>query len=254
MEEVVDRICGFIRAKVEKAGADGAVVGVSGGVDSALTAALCAKALGKENVFGLILPERKTTPEDAVKDAREIASLFCGKFHEIDISGVYSSFAGAIPEHAEGARIPNGNLRARIRMCALYYYANKLGLLVAGTGDKSELMLGYFTKFGDGGCDFLPIGDLFKSQVRDMAEFMGVPPRVARKKSSPGLWEGHTAEGEIGMGYDEVDELLRALGEGERLAEAAERIGVSREAAEKVLGMSQASGHKRAMPEVCYLD
>ncbi|MDD5317569.1 MAG: NAD+ synthase [Candidatus ainarchaeum sp.] len=253
MEGKVDRICAFIRSKVEKAGADGVVVGVSGGVDSALVAALCSKALGKENVYGLILPERPTTPEDALGDAREVASLFCGKVREIDFTGVYGAFAAAMPDYAEGAMIPNGNLRARIRMCVLYYYANKLGLLVAGTGDKSEIALGYFTKHGDGACDFLPIGDLYKIEVKEMARFLGVPAQVVEKKPSPGLWVGHTAEGELGLDYGAIDALLRAVDEGEPVAEAAERAGIKKESAQKVSKMNEASAHKRAMPEICWL-
>ncbi|VVC71900.1 putative NH(3)-dependent NAD(+) synthetase [uncultured archaeon] len=253
MEERVDRICAFIRQKVEKAGADGIVVGVSGGVDSALVAALCAKAVGKENVYGLILPEKATTPQDAVSDAREVASLFCGKENVIDFTGVLKAFAEAMPDFAEGAMIPNGNLRARIRMCILYYYANKVGLLVAGTGDKSEISLGYFTKFGDGGCDFLPIADLYKTEVREMARFLEVPAQVAEKKSSPGLWVGHTAEGELGIGYEEIDALLKAVDAGEPLLEAAERLGMKKELAQKLEKMNEASAHKRAMPDICWL-
>lgn len=254
MEAKVDRICAFIRGKVEKAGADGVVVGVSGGVDSALVAALCAKALGKENVFGLILPEKSTTPDDAVRDAREIASLFCGKVNEVDFTAAFQELTRAIPEFAEGAMIPNGNLRARMRMCILYYYANKFGLLVAGTGDKSEIMLGYCTKHGDGACDFLPIGDVYKTQVREMAAFMGVPPHVAGKKSTPGLWAGQTAEGELGLGYAEIDRLFEAIDAGEPPLEAAARIGIKKELAQKILKMGETSAHKRALPETCWLD
>lgn len=251
MKEKVDAICAFIKGKVEKAGAEGVILGVSGGVDSAVVAALCAKALGKENVFALILPEKETTPAEMLKDAHEVASLYAGKVKEIDFTDVFKAFSSKMPDFAEGARIPNGNLRARIRMCMMYYYANKFGLLVAGTGDKSEIALGYFTKYGDGGCDFLPIGGLYKGEVREAAKFLGVPTHVAEKKSSPGLWSGQTAEGELGLGYDAIDALLKAFEAGDAPEQAAVKAGVKKEAAEKMWRMKENATHKRAMPEAC---
>ena len=251
MIETADAICAFIRHKVERAGADGVVLGVSGGVDSACVAALSAKALGNDNVFGLIMPDKATTQKEAVDDARAIAGMFCGKVREVDISGVCDSMAKAMPDFAAGALIPNGNLRARARMTILYYYANKFGLLVAGTGDKSEIALGYFTKYGDGGCDMLPIGGVYKTKVRELAEFLGVPPSVAQKESSPGLWEGHTAKKELGLGYEEIDALLGALEGGAALDTAVNETGVDPESAKKILKMVECSGHKRDLPEIC---
>jgi len=253
MKERIDAVCAFIKQKVERAGADGVVVGVSGGVDSAVVAALCARALGKENVYALILPEKGATPPEALRDAREVASMFAGKIREVDFTEIYGAFAGKMPDYAEGAKIPNGNLKARIRMCILYYYANKFGLLVAGTGDKSEISLGYFTKHGDGACDFLPIGDLYKSEVREVARFLGVPAHIAEKKSSPGLWAGQTAESEIGLGYEAIDELLKAFESGEDAEKAAKRLNIKSELARRIKSMVEASVHKRAMPEVCRL-
>ncbi len=253
MQEIADKICSFIKRKVEKSGADGVIVGVSGGLDSAVTVALCSKAIGAENVYALILPEKETIKEPALKDAREIAAMFAGRVEEIDFTDAYRTLAKAMPDFVDGAKIPNGNLKARMRMCILYYYANKFGLLVAGTGDRSEIELGYFTKFGDGGCDFLPIGDLYKGEVQQLAHFLGVPPQVADKKPSPGLWLGHTAEEELGLPYQVVDELLKAFSAGEKAEDAAGRLKIKKEAALKIKKMAEESGHKRELPEVCRL-
>jgi len=253
MKETVDAICAFIKQKVEKAGADGVAVGVSGGIDSAVVAALCAKAIGKDRVYALILPDKETTSQEELQDAREIASMFAGRASEIELADIYAAFARKIPDYAEGARIPNGNLKARIRMCVLYYYANKFGLLVAGTGDKSEIALGYFTKYGDGACDFLPIGDLYKTEVKEVARFLGIPARIIEKESSPGLWPGQTAENEIGLNYSEIDNLLRAFEAGESVEKAAERLGIRTDIAQRIKLMTENSAHKRAVPEVCKL-
>lgn len=253
MQETAGKICSFIKRKVEKSGADGVVVGVSGGLDSAVTAALCSRAIGKENVYALILPEKETIKESTLKDAREIAGMFAGRVVEVDFTDAYRALARAMPDFAEGANIPKGNLKARLRMCILYYYANKFGLLVAGTGDRSEIELGYFTKYGDGGCDFLPIGDLYKTEVRELAHFLGVPAHVADKKPSPGLWLGHTAEEELGLPYPVIDELLKSFASGEKLDDATARLRIKKEAAVKIMIMAQESDHKRALPEVCRL-
>lgn len=253
MRETVEKICSFIRKKVERSGADGVVVGVSGGLDSAVTVALCSRAIGKENVYALILPERETIKEETLRDAREVAGMLAGRVAEMDFTEAYRALARVMPDFAEGARIPNGNLKARLRMCILYYYANKFGLLVAGTGDKSEISLGYFTKYGDGGCDFLPIGDLYKTEVKELARFLGVPPHVAEKKPSPGLWRGHTAEGELGLEYAVIDEMLKLFAAGAKVEEVAAKLKLKPDAVKRIKRMAEESAHKRELPEICRL-
>ncbi len=253
MNEVVEKICSFIIKKVERSDGDGVIVGVSGGIDSAVTAALCSRALGKDRVYALILPENETIKESTLKDAREVAGMFAGTVREIDFSPAYRALAKSIPDFVEGAQIPNGNLKARLRMCLLYYYANKFGLLVAGTGDKSEITLGYFTKYGDGGCDFLPIGDFYKTELKGLGRFLGVPASILEKKPSPGLWAGHTAEEELGFDYPKIDEMLKAFSAGEKVDAVASRMGIKIDAAKKIKMMMESSGHKRAMPEICRL-
>ena len=160
-------------------------------------------------------------------------------------------YKGAIPiyENDEADRLPLGNLRARIRMCLLYYYANKKNLLVLGSGDRSEILIGYFTKYGDGAVDLLPIGILYKSQVRRLAAHLGVPEKVAFKPSSPRLWPGQTAEGELGIPYEEIDLVLHAVFDrGISWEEAAEATGVDEWKVRRIRELHEKSKHKREMP------
>ncbi|MCE4624662.1 MAG: NAD+ synthase [Desulfurococcales archaeon] len=255
--EVAEGIIEFIRSKVEEAGAKGVVVGVSGGVDSATALFLAVKALGPSKVRPLIMPDVLVTPEEDVEDAKNLIRLAGTEPHIINISPIVDVFKGALPiyESDEADRLPLGNLRARIRMCTLYYYANKLNYLVLGSGDRSEILIGYYTKYGDGGVDILPIGILYKTQVRRLALHLGVPEKVALKPSSPRLWPGQTAEGELGIPYEEIDLILHAIFDrGLKPEEVPEATGVEEWKVKKVLEMHEKSRHKREMPPTPPLD
>jgi len=203
----LNRILSFLREKLSETGLEGLVIGLSGGVDSSVTAAIAVKALGSEKVHGLILPDSRTTPREDIDDAIELAEKLNIKYHLITIDNIYDTIMNTIPFYKEND-IANGNVRARIRMIILYYYANVNNLLVCGTGDKSEILLGYFTKYGDGGVDMLPIGDLYKTQVRIMGKRLGLPEKIYLKPSSPRLWPGQTAENELGISYEIIDTVL----------------------------------------------
>ena len=198
------RIVSFIR-EFASSTPKGVVLGVSGGVDSALVAYLSVEALGKDRVLGVLMPS-STTPKTDIEDALEVCRRLDieDKTHPID--SVFSAFTTLLKERQD--RITEGNLKARIRMCVLYWYANSMQKLVIGTDDKSEHYLGFFTKFGDGGVDFNPIGDLYKTEVREMSKMLGVPKSIVTKPSSPRLWEGHEAETELGISYAEIDRQL----------------------------------------------
>jgi NAD+ synthase len=239
----------FIRRKVREAGARGVVVGLSGGVDSAVVATLCAMALGKKRVTALIMPESETTGKRDMEDAVRVAKILNVKYYIIDFSLVYREFKMVLPTFGEGARIPNGNLRARIRMCILYYFANSRNLLVAGTGNRSELKMGYFTRYGDGGVDFLPIGGLYKTEVKRLAEELGVPNEIIRKKPSPNLWEGQTAEGELGISYSKLDRILMRIGKENDRAIARE-LGLKESTIRKVRERVKLMEFKCKMPEI----
>jgi NAD+ synthase len=245
------QIVRFLRKKVKEAKANGVVIGLSGGVDSSLIAALCVKALGKEKVLGLVMPEKETRNEKNIQDARRIANLLGITYYEVDFTEVYNAFKKIIPIFDESL-IPAGNLRARIRMCILYYFSNKLNLLVAGTGDKSELSICYFTKYGDGGVDFLPIGDLYKSEVRKFALKMGVPEDIVNKPSSPNLWVGQTARDEIGVDYEKLDEILIGL-EKDSPKKVAKETNVSLNRVIEIIRMGERGKHKLTPPPIAKL-
>jgi NAD+ synthase len=238
---VTETICNFIERYVNESGADGVVVGMSGGVDSSTVTFLCVRALGKERVLGLIMPETGITREEDVIDAIDVAKELKIEYRVIEINEIVSIFRKKL---GGDCKIAEANLKPRIRMIINYYHANMMNRLVAGTGNKSELMIGYFTKYGDGGVDFLPIGDLYKTEVFELARYLGVPEKIIKKKPSAGLWVGQTDEGEIGMSYAELDEILKAIERGEKWEDEKFR---------KVEEMVKISQHKRESPPVIRL-
>ncbi|MDW7732448.1 MAG: NAD+ synthase [Methanolobus sp.] len=248
-----DIIVDFIRERTEEAGVKGAVVGVSGGIDSALTAYLTVEALGKEDVLGIHMPELNLTSAEDVLDATEVAERLGIEFKTIDISGPLTSFMEAIPDSGQFNHA-NGNLKARIRMSILYYYANIMGRMVMGTGNKTEILLGYFTKYGDGGVDLEPIGDLYKSEVREMSRLVGVPMEIIDKAPSAGLWEGQTDEAELGISYEQVDRFLMLLLEGESPQMAQNTLGLTSHQRDSVVARVHANLHKQKAPPAADLD
>ncbi|MGQ9759770.1 MAG: NAD+ synthase [Candidatus Methanomethylicaceae archaeon] len=184
----------------------GVILGLSGGVDSSTVAALLVRALGNERVLALIMPDATSTLQVDIEDAMKIVETYNLRFKRIEIAGLVGSFLGVVGK--VGDKVAEGNLKARLRMAILYYFANVEKRIVIGSGDRSELMIGYFTKYGDGGVDILPIGGLYKTQVRLLAKYIGIPNEISEKESSPRLWPGHTIEEELGMTYEEIDEIL----------------------------------------------
>lgn len=247
-EKVLSSICEFTRDLVRRAGADGVVLGISGGVDSGTTAALMVRALGEEKVLGLLMPEEGVTPREDLEDAMDLAKMLGIRYETLNISNIVREYLEFLPRTD---LIAEGNLKPRIRMTILYYYANSLNYLVAGSGDRSEILIGYFTKYGDGGVDFLPIGGLFKTQVRQLGAYLGVPDRITKKPSSPRLWKGHLAEKELGIPYEEIDLILHALFDLKLSVEETSReTGLERSKVLKVLKMYEESKHKREMPPI----
>ncbi len=245
---VKEKIKAFIRRKVDEAQADGVVIGISGGIDSAVTAHLSVEALGSRRVLGVIMPDLRVTPKEDLQDAKGTCNELSMETKVVDIAPIHRSFM----KNFEANRLAEGNLRARIRMATLYFFANSFNRVVAGTGDRSELLLGYFTKFGDGGVDILPIADLYKTEVRRLGEVLGVKRRVISKRSSPRLWAGQLAESEIGLSYDEIDEILKLRFDYRTEARTiSSKLKMSISAVEKIVSRYDLSGHKRQMPEIC---
>jgi NAD+ synthase len=231
------RIADWIRMKVNDAGAAGVIVGLSGGIDSSVVAGLAKEALG-EKVLGVIIPCHSRS-EDS-EHALMVAEKFGIRHEQVDISRAFDVMVSGLPK-ATG--IAPANLKPRLRMATLYYFANLHNYLVLGTDNKAELMTGYFTKYGDGGVDLLPIASLYKREVRDMARILGVPEPIITKPPSAGLWEGQTDEGEMGITYDELDAILEAL-------ESGNIKSVDPGKLKKVRGMIGRSEHKRKLPDI----
>ena len=204
----VDTVRQFLRAHALGDGAEGVVVGLSGGIDSALVARLARDALGPGHVLGVLLPDAPFPPA-LREETREYARSLGIESRTVDIETVEKAYRDLLPELAD--RVSLGNVKARIRMTVDYAIARERHRLVVGTGNKSELLLGYFTKYGDGGVDLLPLGDLYKTDVRAIAKDLGLPEAIRDRPPTAGLWEGQTDEAELGISYDDVDQILYGL-------------------------------------------
>jgi NAD+ synthase len=238
--KISERISRWIRDQVETAGAAGVLVGLSGGIDSAVVAVLAKRAMG-DQVLALLLPCRSLVDDE--RDALLVADTFGIRRERVDLSPVYDAFLRQLPDSGEMCR---SNLKPRLRMTASYYFANKLNYLVAGTGNKSERLMGYFTKFGDGGVDLLPIGDLTKAQVRKLAEELEIPPRIIDRPPSAGLWPGQTDEEEMNIRYEDLDKIIISL-------ERRKEPKLPKTQMSYVKGMIARSRHKRSTPPIFHL-
>lgn len=231
----------FLQTQVSQNNASGVILGLSGGIDSAVTAFLSARVL-KEKTLALLMPDTKVSPSSENQDAFKIADELGIEYKLIDINPIVNEYA----KYLEPNQRALGNLRARVRANILYYYANVKNLLVLGSSDKSEYLIGYFTKFGDGCADILPTISLYKIQIRKLAGYLGVPQQVIGKKSSPHLWPGHLAEEELGSSYEEIDSILycifdRKLSIEDTVKTAEIDIGT----VEKIYQLYKQSQHKR---------
>ncbi len=246
--EAQKRICRFIKEYVENAGAKGIVLGLSGGIDSATIAALSSLAIGGDNVLALMLPEKENFNQKDIDDAKVVADKFKLQTQICDISSVLECFYKGIPVFEPKDRLCKGNIKARTRMIYLYYYGNKLNRIVCGSSDKSETMMGYFTKWGDAAADITPIMDLYKTQVRKLAIHLGIPEELALKPSTPALWPNQTAENELGIKYETLDLILYGLERFMTTEEIANQLIIHKSIVEKVKVRWLANEHKRRMP------
>jgi len=255
-ENVTKEILDFIKETVEQAKVKGVVVGLSGGVDSSLVAALCVKALGKDSVFGILMPT-VFTPKEDIDDAKRLAQQLEIRTEYVNIQEIGESFSRnlKIDKSCQKRRVPLANIWARIRMIILYYYANLNNYLVAGTGDRSEALIGYFTKYGDGGVDFCPVSHLYKTQVRALAEYLGLPKKIAHKPSSPQLYPGHKAQDEIPLTYETLDPVLLGLFDQELSPRRVSQLtGVSLDIIREIISRHSKSEHKRTCPQAMRFD
>ena len=247
-KETIDRLARFIRTQAELARAKQLIVGMSGGLDSSVTASLCAIAVGGSKVLGLSMPEKETVKSENIEDGQKVARQFRLRFEVIDITPFQDVARAMLKPDPSTKRIAWGNIKARLRATILYYKANVSDGLVIGTGDKSEVMLGYFTKYGDGACDVLPLGDVYKTSVKDIAKHLSLPRRIYTKTPSPELWPGQTAEKELGFGYDTIDQILWGLERWLSPKEIASDLSLPISMVTRVRNRWLASEHKRRMP------
>ena len=249
MDKKVKQIVDWIRERVKEANAKGVVVGLSGGLDSSCVAILCKKAF-PENIKGIIMP-CMSSPQD-MEHAKMVAEKFGIPFEVVNLEESFKTFFKAIEGEAYNEEKHKGlgiaNIKPRLRMAVLYYFTNRLNYLVVGTDNKSEEMTGYFTKYGDGGVDILPIVDLYKRDIRELSKHLGVPEEIITKRPSAGLWDNQTDEDELGISYDELDEILHGIEIGKDLS------GFDSKKIEKVKHMIRTSEHKRKMPPACKIN
>ena len=244
-EALASEIATWLESHRTAAGAERFVLGLSGGIDSAVVCGLCARAAGAERVTGIIMPSH-SNPDDA-RAAAEVAATFRVATITVDLSTATDTLISAIEAGASGVaegaperrqQLALANVRPRLRMTTLYYVANLLNGIVTGTGNRSEASIGYFTKYGDGGVDLLPIVDLYKFEVRGVAQTLGVPESIITKPPSAGLWPGQTDEAEIGLSYDELDAALIAL-------TAGDTASIAPAVRDRVAALMATSAHKR---------
>ena len=235
MRDLAEHLTKWVHDQVAEAGGQGVVFGVSGGVDSAVIAAIAKRAFA-EHTLGVLMPCH-SDPRDAA-DGAFVAERVGVPFTTVDLTPTFDVLARSLATASPGvlqSRLALANLKPRLRMTTLYALANELGYFVLGSSNRSELAVGYFTKYGDGGVDLLPLGSLTKSQVRALAEYLRVPRRIIDKPPSAGLWSGQTDEAEMGLTYDELDAYLMGT------------LGGSHP---RIDAMRAASRHKRELPRI----
>ena len=244
--KISNKIQNSLRQKLEEIKSNGVIFGLSGGVDSVVTAYLCANSI-KDNTTALILPDSKISPKEETEDAIKVVDELGLNYRLLDINLIHGSYTKNLEPDDKAL----GNLSARIRKNIIYYYANAKNLTVLGTSDKTEHLIGYFTKFGDGAADLLPISSLYKNQVRGLAKYLGVPDSIIKKKSSPNLWKNHFAEIELDASYEQIDCILYCIfDEKISIDETVKRTEIDKNTVEKIYNLYKKSEHKRITPEM----
>lgn len=239
--EIEKKITEWLDEYLIKSGCRGFVVALSGGIDSCVTAVLCRRVT--EATLALILPCGPMAAED-IKDAHEVVSTFKIEHRTHDLTPAFEAMLSTFQvDNNAPVTIPLANIKARLRMVTLYYEANHLNRLVVGTGNRTELALGFFTKYGDGGVDLLPLGNLLKREVRDLGVHLGLPQSIITKTPSPGLWPGQTDEGELGASYDQLDDLVSGQ----------TTHGLMKTEIERLQSRIRRNLHKRKLPPICPL-
>lgn len=241
--EDVESLIGFIRTTVRDAHSDGVVIGLSGGIDSAVVTKLCVEALGPEKVLNVFMPSR-VTPADDYKITKEMSNMWGTEYKVVDIQPAVDALAAVLLSGKE-TPLERGNISARCRMIVLYNLAKKRNSLVVGTSNQSELMMGYFTKFGDGACDMTPLANMYKTEVRQIAKLIGIPEEVIAKPPSAGLWEGQTDESDMGIKYADLDSILYDMEQDRSDTQIAADTGLPKDQIAHIREQVESMEHKR---------
>ncbi|SRR5579864_3091306 len=247
-DETTDRIVRFLKTNAARIGARYLIVGMSGGLDSSVAAVLCSMAVGGRRTLGFSLTEEDTVNPSDLRDAEQVARKHAIQFESLDITALVKTARQLLHPSNKVGNVPIGNIKARLRAMILYYYANTRNGLVVGTGDKSEIMLGYFTKYGDGACDIQPLADLYKTTLRDLARYLKLPSKIYSKPSSPDLWPGQTAEKELGLSYEKLDFILWGLERWMPSSDISSDLGIPLKTVETVRERWLLAEHKRRPP------
>ncbi len=249
-EKAAQTIRRFLTGKLNQSGLGGFVIGLSGGIDSAVSAGLAVAAVGKENVFGILMPYR-TSSAHSIEHATHYAQQLGLETITIEISPMIDAYYGIIDE---SLRLRAGNKMARERMSILFDHAHRLNRLVLGTGNRTEIALGYTTWYGDSACSLNPIGELYKTEVRAVARLIGVPPAIIAKPPTADLWEGQTDEGEIGVQYDRIDQLLMLIVDrGITSMSELEKAGFNQTDISRIVSRVNRNAFKRSLPDIAPL-
>jgi len=241
--EDVNELKKFIKDAVAKAKAKGVVIGLSGGIDSAVVTKLCADALGPEKVLNVFMPSRVTPVED-YKVTKELSEAWGTEYRVVNVQPAVDALVAVLLSDAE-TPLERGNISARCRMIVLYNMAKKRQYLVMGTSNQSEIMMGYFTKFGDGACDVTPLANMYKTEVRQIAALIGVPEDIIAKPPSAGLWEGQTDEKEMGIRYEDLDSILYEMEQDKSDSQISADTGLSKEQVSDIRRQVESMEHKR---------
>lgn len=242
----VQDLLSFIRNTVDGAGCDGVVIGISGGIDSAVVTKLCVDALGADRVLNIYMPSRVTPAED-YKVTKDFCNSLGTEYKVVDIQPAVDAL-GAVLLSSKDTPLERGNISARCRMIVLYNFAKKRRSLVVGTSNLSEIMMGYFTKFGDGACDMTPLSNMYKTEVRQIAAMIGIPEHIIAKPPSAGLWEGQTDESDMGIKYADLDRILYFLEMDHTDSQIGADTGLPREQIAEIRRQVDSMEHKRLPP------
>ncbi|UCD45250.1 MAG: NAD+ synthase [Candidatus Bathyarchaeota archaeon] len=252
-EDVSYKLASFIREEVERSSLRGALVPVSGGIDSAVALVISVRALGPESVRALTLPERDITPERDIADVMRLVRSLGVTCDTVNITPVMAVMQRVLPLYDPSNLVALGNVKARVRMVIWYHYANSLGYMVICSSNRTEWMTGYFTKHGDGGVDLMPFADLYKNQIRQLANYLEIPESIVNKAPSAGFWPGQTDEGELGVDYDTLDLILHGMEEKMTDAAIASELNVDTSLVESIRSRVRGNEHKRRLPLILRL-